>query len=145
MEQVIEQSYLPHGVQERERKVEGGRGFIIKPLHQNPLNYEFTNGLIHSWGQSPYDPITSPNPHLQTLLHRVPSLHHISFWGTFMIQTTTLPIFLVTRKTQGVEFSSRYHQKKFQCLDIVDLSLQCQSHWWESLKVLYWSPNFNNF
>jgi hypothetical protein len=38
---------------------------------------------IHQWGQSPCDPITSPNPHLWTL-HWRPSLQHKFFWGHFI-------------------------------------------------------------
>jgi hypothetical protein len=46
-------------------------------------------GLIHWWGESPHNPITSQWPRLWTLLPWGPSIQHRSLWGTFQIQTTT--------------------------------------------------------
>lgn len=55
----------------------------------NPRISEIINGWIHWWGQSPYDPFTSPKPAFSLLLLWGLSLQHLSLWGTFWTQTKT--------------------------------------------------------
>jgi hypothetical protein len=62
----------------------------FSPPPSRPISYEFVNGFIHWWGQSPHDVITTQWLHLWHWLHWGPSHQHMRVWGTLQIQIITM-------------------------------------------------------